>query len=86
MMVGLAPLVNGISAHLTTKDSMKLCHTRGRQPETNVKYIEDEDPYYNINTKSSIFSFTWADLAVSSVQTKYNEGCSKLTYLLAEVE
>jgi hypothetical protein len=45
------------------------------------KEIGHEEHYYD--TKISIFSFTWAGLA--AFHKAYNEGCSKLNYLLAEV-
>ena len=48
-----------------------------------TKEIGHEEPYYD--TKISISSFTWAGLAASTKQAQYNEGCSKLNYLLAEV-
>ena len=46
------------------------------------KYIGDKDPYYN--TKIFIFFLLGLVWQLSSVQTKYNEGCSKLNYLLAK--
>jgi hypothetical protein len=47
------------------------------------KEIGHKKPYYD--TKILIFSFTWAGWQLSTKQAQYNEGCSKLSYLLAEV-
>ena len=48
-----------------------------------VKDKADKDPYYH--NKILILSFNQADLAAFHESDKYNEGCSKLSYLLEEV-
>ena len=44
-----------------------------------IKEIGHKEPYFN--TKIFIFSFTYT----YTNHAQYNEGCSKLNYLLAEV-
>ena len=51
---------------------------------TGTKEIEDEEPILQYQNFDFLFYLGWSG-SLSTKQAKYNEGCSKLNYLLAEV-